>query len=282
MSPALEAIGARLVAGAALHPLAIAAVMIAATLFVTYYAFNQGLPFVHTFTLYAIVNNSVNVRAGLPVRIAGIDVGAVPASRRMGNATQDHVHRRGQRPADPSDATIRIRDRLFLEGGYYLDARPRQPERADRQGRRHDPRVADGEPGAVLQACSRRSTRRRATSLEQHAQHAQPGLQRPARSASVRQRRRRPEDGDPAAHAGAQGRRLGHPRAARHAGRRRRESAQLGLATSPPRWLATAPSSADLVTGLNTTSSALAASRRLARPDDHRARPDAAAWRPPR
>ena len=54
-----------------LHPLAISLIAIAATVFVIFYAFNQGLPFVHHFTLYALVNNSVNVRADSPVRIAG-------------------------------------------------------------------------------------------------------------------------------------------------------------------------------------------------------------------
>ena len=54
-----------------------AVLVIAAVLAVTYYAFNEGLPFVHKFTVSAVVQNSVNVRSGDPVRIAGIDVGAV-------------------------------------------------------------------------------------------------------------------------------------------------------------------------------------------------------------
>src|SRR6202035_3755284 len=60
-----------------IHPLAITFITIFAVVFVTYYAFNQGLPFVHRFTLYALTNNSVNVRQNSPVRIAGIDVGTV-------------------------------------------------------------------------------------------------------------------------------------------------------------------------------------------------------------
>ena len=60
-----------------IHPLIISAIVIFVTVFITFYAFNGGLPFIHRFTLYAITNNSVNVRQDSPVRIAGIDVGAV-------------------------------------------------------------------------------------------------------------------------------------------------------------------------------------------------------------
>ena len=39
----------------------------------------RSVPFVHRFTLNALVANSVNVRGGDPVRIGGIDVGQVVA-----------------------------------------------------------------------------------------------------------------------------------------------------------------------------------------------------------
>ena len=51
------------------HPLVIAAVAILATVFVIYYAFNQGLPFVHRHTVYAVVNN----QRQCPCRLAGAD-----------------------------------------------------------------------------------------------------------------------------------------------------------------------------------------------------------------
>ena len=103
-----------------MHPLAIAAIVILATAFVTYYAFNQGLPFVHRFTLYALVSDSVNVRGGSPVRIAGIDVGTVQGTSSTGDATRIEFTVSGNGLPIHTDATIRIRDRLFLEGSYYL------------------------------------------------------------------------------------------------------------------------------------------------------------------
>jgi phospholipid/cholesterol/gamma-HCH transport system substrate-binding protein len=110
-----------------LHPLVITAAMLLVLVAITFYAFNQGLPFVHKFTLSALVRNSVNVRSGDPVRIAGIDVGEVSGVAPAGdvsritftlNANGLPVHR---------NATLRIRDRLFLEGSYYLDLDPGTP-----------------------------------------------------------------------------------------------------------------------------------------------------------
>jgi virulence factor Mce-like protein len=110
-----------------MHPLAIAAIVIFATVFISYYAFNGGLPFVHRFTLYAVVNNSVNVRADSPVRIAGIDVGKVTGVSPAGRATKIAFTVSNNGLPLHTDATVRVRDRLFLEGGYYLELDPGSP-----------------------------------------------------------------------------------------------------------------------------------------------------------
>ncbi len=110
-----------------LHPLVISGIVIFAIVFVTYYAFNGGLPFVHRFTLYAMVNNSVNVRADSPVRIAGIDVGQVEGVSPAGRASKIAFTVSDNGLPIHRDATIRIRDRLFLEGGYYLELDPGSP-----------------------------------------------------------------------------------------------------------------------------------------------------------
>lgn len=105
----------------------VAAVVILATVLVTAYAFHKTPSFSHPFTVSAIVSNSVNVRGGDPVRIAGIDVGQVDG------VSPDGSDSRIRFSLDPSalpvhrDATIRIRDRLFLEGSYYLDLDPGTP-----------------------------------------------------------------------------------------------------------------------------------------------------------
>jgi phospholipid/cholesterol/gamma-HCH transport system substrate-binding protein len=110
-----------------IHPLLISAATIFAIVFVTFYAFNQGLPFVHRYTLYAVVNNSVNLRADSPVRIAGIDIGKVEGVSADGRATKVAFTVDSSGLPIHRDATIRVRDRLFLEGGYYLELDPGSP-----------------------------------------------------------------------------------------------------------------------------------------------------------
>jgi phospholipid/cholesterol/gamma-HCH transport system substrate-binding protein len=117
------------------HPLAVALILIAAAAFVTFYAFNRGLPFGSSFTAYAVVSNSVNVRPGDPVRENGIDVGQVTGVSPQGNGARIAFSLSSQAFPVHRDATIEIRDRLFLEGSYYLQLNPGTPRA---------PRLKDG------------------------------------------------------------------------------------------------------------------------------------------
>jgi phospholipid/cholesterol/gamma-HCH transport system substrate-binding protein len=110
-----------------LHPLVMAAIPIFATIFITYYAFSQQLPFSHEFTLHALVGNSVNVRSDSPVRIAGVDVGTVQGTAPRDRQTEITFTVSDEGRPIHADATIRIRDRLFLEGGYYVELDPGTP-----------------------------------------------------------------------------------------------------------------------------------------------------------
>jgi phospholipid/cholesterol/gamma-HCH transport system substrate-binding protein len=118
-----------------LHPLAVAVLVIAVIVAVTFYAFNRGLPFVHHFTLNALVTNSVNVRGGDPVRIGGIDVGQVASVTADGQDSRIEMNLAPGALPVHRDATIQIRDRLFLEGSYYLQLDP---------GTAAAPRIQDG------------------------------------------------------------------------------------------------------------------------------------------
>ena len=110
-----------------LHPLAITALTLGALLAVTYYAFNPGIPLAHRFTVSAVVGNSVNVRSGDPVRIAGIDVGAVTGVQAAGDATRITLTLNSNGLPVHRNATLAVRDRLFLEGSYYLALDPGTP-----------------------------------------------------------------------------------------------------------------------------------------------------------
>jgi virulence factor Mce-like protein len=94
---------------------------------VTFYAFNRGLPFGSSFTARAVVSNSVNVRPGDPVRVDGIDVGQVSDVSPQGDRARITFTLSSQAFPVHRDATIRIRDRLFLEGSYYLELDPGTP-----------------------------------------------------------------------------------------------------------------------------------------------------------
>lgn len=110
-----------------MHPLAIAAIVILGAVAITYYSFNKSLPFVHHYTLHALVRDSVNVRGGSPVRIAGIDVGTVDGVSPAGDASKITLTLDSSALPVHKDATVTIRDRLFLEGSYYLELDPGTP-----------------------------------------------------------------------------------------------------------------------------------------------------------
>jgi phospholipid/cholesterol/gamma-HCH transport system substrate-binding protein len=107
--------------------LLIAVVMILIPVFVTYYAFHKRLPFTSQYTDYVVVPNSVNLRSGSPVRIAGIDVGTVEGVSPDGRATKVAFALDSNGLPIHRDATATIRERLFLEGSYYLDLFPGSP-----------------------------------------------------------------------------------------------------------------------------------------------------------
>lgn len=111
-----------------MHPLAIAALVILVPAFITYYAFTHKIPFVgSSYTDYAVVANSVNVRPGSPVRVAGIDVGQVSGVSPDGHDTRIAFTLDSAALPIHRDATLTIRDRLFLEGSYYLQLDPGSP-----------------------------------------------------------------------------------------------------------------------------------------------------------
>jgi ABC-type transporter Mla subunit MlaD len=106
----------------------IAALTILLAVVITYYAFSgKQIPFVHHFTMHALVRNSVDIIPDSPVRIAGIDVGKVSGTSAEGSLTRvDFTVGSNGQPVH-TDATVTIRDRLFLEGGYYLQLDPGSP-----------------------------------------------------------------------------------------------------------------------------------------------------------
>jgi ABC-type transporter Mla subunit MlaD len=92
-------------------------------------AFN-GLPFRSGYELKAVFADTANVGLRSPVRIAGVDVGKVSKVEAAGeDSTATLVTMELDDDALPirSDARLKIRSRIFLEGNFFVDLEPGTP-----------------------------------------------------------------------------------------------------------------------------------------------------------
>jgi phospholipid/cholesterol/gamma-HCH transport system substrate-binding protein len=108
---------------------AMAVAMLVAIGLITYFSFHPALPFSSPYELNAVVRDSNQLRGGAPVRIAGVEAGKVTGMG-AGPAGTTIVHMQIDDGVLPihSDATLRIRPRIFLEGGYYVEVHPGTPD----------------------------------------------------------------------------------------------------------------------------------------------------------
>ena len=94
-----------------------------------YAVFTKRIPFLHDYRLKANFQSSNQLVPGFsPVRIAGVTVGKV-ASVEDGPGATSTIVMEIEDSALPvhSDARVRIRPRLFLEGGFYVELRSGSP-----------------------------------------------------------------------------------------------------------------------------------------------------------
>ena len=92
----------------------------------SYFAFAKAIPFQHHYQVRFVVENANLVQPRSVVRIAGVDVGQVDKVERYRNTKMAIVTMRIADRGRPihSDATLKIRPRLFLEGNFYVDLHP--------------------------------------------------------------------------------------------------------------------------------------------------------------
>jgi len=113
------------------------------------YAFTKSLPWADKYTVEAVFQNAGNVRPASPVRIAGVNVGKVTSVEHLAPEAATQAAQVGgeQVPEEeaPStatvvtmeleesalplhtDATMKLRPRLFLEGNLFVDLQPGSP-----------------------------------------------------------------------------------------------------------------------------------------------------------
>ena len=92
----------------------------------SYFAFAKALPFRHHYQVKFVTQNANLLQPRSVVRIAGVDVGQVDKVERYRNTKMALVTMRIADRGRPihSDAEIKIRPRLFLEGNFYVDLKP--------------------------------------------------------------------------------------------------------------------------------------------------------------
>ncbi|MDX6669535.1 MAG: phospholipid/cholesterol/gamma-HCH transport system substrate-binding protein [Solirubrobacteraceae bacterium] len=95
---------------------------------ITYAVFVKRVPFVHGYRIQGVFSSSNHLRKGSPVRIAGVDVGKV-TSMSGGPGTTALVTMEISDAGRPihTDATLKVRSRVFLEGGFFVELRPGSP-----------------------------------------------------------------------------------------------------------------------------------------------------------
>jgi ABC-type transporter Mla subunit MlaD len=94
---------------------------------VTYFGFTKHVPFKHGFRLNAQFATAVNIHPKSPVRIAGVDVGKVSSIKRQGKAGLVTMEIESRGLPIHSDATLKIRPRIFLEGNWFVELQPGSP-----------------------------------------------------------------------------------------------------------------------------------------------------------
>ena len=116
------------------------------------YAFTKELPWGDPYEVKAVFSSAQNVRPSSPVRIAGVNVGEVTKIEPLAGSEPELFSQAGDDPAASpeakapgpqaavvtmelkesalpirSDATFKLRPRLFLEGNYFVDLEPGSP-----------------------------------------------------------------------------------------------------------------------------------------------------------
>jgi phospholipid/cholesterol/gamma-HCH transport system substrate-binding protein len=94
---------------------------------VTYFGFTKHVPFKHGFRLNAVFASALNIHPKSPVRIAGVDVGQVSSIKRQGKAGVVTMEIKGGGLPIHTDATAKIRPRIFLEGNWFIELQPGSP-----------------------------------------------------------------------------------------------------------------------------------------------------------
>jgi phospholipid/cholesterol/gamma-HCH transport system substrate-binding protein len=108
-------------------PVRIGVLVLVLVALLTYFGFTKHIPFKHGYQLKAEFATALNIHPKSPVRIAGVDVGKVSSIKRQGNAGLVTMEIESRGLPIHSDATLKIRPRIFLEGNWFVELQPGSP-----------------------------------------------------------------------------------------------------------------------------------------------------------
>ncbi|HLM86953.1 MAG TPA: MlaD family protein [Solirubrobacteraceae bacterium] len=109
------------------NPVRAGIVLIVIIVIALYFSFEKKIPFTHGFRLKAQFATAINIQTKSPVRIAGVNVGQVTAVKRQGDTGLVTMELESRGLPIHSDATVKIRPRLFLEGNWFIELQPGSP-----------------------------------------------------------------------------------------------------------------------------------------------------------
>jgi phospholipid/cholesterol/gamma-HCH transport system substrate-binding protein len=113
------------------NPVKAGVILIIAIALVVYFGFTKKIPFKHGYTIHAEFTSAQDIHPKSPVRVAGVDVGTVTSIKRQGNTGLVTMEIESKGLPIHSDATMKIRPRIFLEGNWFVDMQPGSPSAPD-------------------------------------------------------------------------------------------------------------------------------------------------------
>lgn len=131
-----------------LKPLTVGLILIGLSLVGVFFAFTKKNPLRDHYEVNAVVQTSNLLAKGSVVRIAGIDVGKISQIERYKNSSNAKITMRINPDGRPirKDATLKIRPRLFLEGNFFVELKPGEPNSPEMPNGGTIPLAATGVP----------------------------------------------------------------------------------------------------------------------------------------
>ena len=118
-----------------IRPLKAGLIFLVLAIVVTYFAFSKANPFSDPYELYATFENANELKERSPVRIAGVEVGKVKSIEPIEDSGMARVRMEIDEEGLPikQDAQVKVRQRIFLEGNYFVDLQPGSPGSPERK-----------------------------------------------------------------------------------------------------------------------------------------------------